>query len=53
MVLVAAGGLSLVVVWGLLIVMTPLVAEHRLLGAQDSTVVAPGIWHGLSCPTAC
>ena len=42
-VIVAARRLSLVVVWGLLIVMAPLVAEHRLSGTQDSTAVAAGI----------
>ena len=39
---------SLVVVWGLLIAMASLVAEHRL-SVSGSVVVA----HGFSCPVAC
>ena len=48
--LVSLGGsCSLAAVRGLLIVVASLVAEHRLLGAWASVVVA----HVLSCPEAC
>ena len=47
--LVAALGLSLAVVLGLLITVVFLVAEHRLQGMRASVVGVPG----LSCPVAC
>ena len=46
--LIAAGGLSLVVMHQLLILVVSLVVEHRLEGVWASVVTA----NGLSCPVA-
>ena len=40
---VASRGYSLAVVWGLLIVVVALVAEHGLQSARAFAVVAPGL----------
>ena len=52
----AEGGYSLVVVSGLLIAVSSLIAEHRFQGTQASVVAAGGsvvVAHRLSCPVAC
>ena len=46
---VASWDYSLIVVYGLIIVVASLVVEHRLKGTQVSVVVV----HGLDCPMAC